>query len=445
MLSFHLLALNLRERVTKEVEAYKRTILYIINREKQILKNQIKDYTYWKDLGENAVIKRDKLWIKSNINPWIKNTLGYDVVLFTEDRRVITSSFNFPLNKIPLKREIEISLMEINKDFYLYAVGPVYDENRKKFYGAYLLFARKVDTEYIKGLEEIMGIRLTFVSKDSSNKVSLEDYYKYPYLHMVVPLEDGIYVVMDKEDTSLHEFNKMILIIFGISLGIILILSISLIRVLLNITFKPFEKLVEVSHKIANGEYEIELIKNRDDELGDFIKAFTYMISKIKEREEKLKWEKRETEKLAYLDHLTGVYNRRFLEESYEDIKRNHSLFSLVFVDLDNFKNINDRWGHELGDRVLVNVSEFFKKNFRDYDILVRYGGDEFCIILLNIDKDTAEKIVHRVKEKFEIEMMSSFGLNLSFTYGIAEYPKDGEDLNTLLKVADERMYKYKD
>lgn len=202
---------------------------------------------------------------------------------------------------------------------------------------------------------------------------------------------------------------------------------------------------MEVSHKIANGEYEIELIEDRDDELGDFIKAFKYMISKIKEREEKLMWEKRETEKLAYLDHLTGLYNRRFLEERYEDIKRNYSLFSLVFVDLDNFKDINDRWGHELGDRVLVNVSEFFKKNFRDYDILVRYGGDEFCILLLNVNKDTAERIVHRIKEKFEIEIVNSFRFNLSFTYGVAEYPKDGEDLNTLLKVADERMYKYKD
>ncbi len=428
----------------KEVESHKRTFLYIINREKQILKNQIKDYTLWKDLGENAVVKRNRLWIKSNINPWIKNTLGYDVVLFTEDKKIITSSFDFPLNKITLKREIEVSLMKINGNFYLYAVGPVYDENRKIFYGAYLLFARKIDAEYGKGLEEIMGIRLTFVSKDSSNKISLENYYKYPYLHMAVPLENGVYVVMEKEDTSLHGANKMMYIILGISLGIILIFSISLIQALLNIIFKPFEKLVEVSHKIANGEYDIEFIEDRDDEIGDFIKAFKYMISKLKEREEKLMWEKRETEKLAYLDHLTGLYNRRFLEEKYEDIKRNHSLFSLVFVDLDNFKEVNDKWGHEVGDKLLTNVAEFFKKNFRDYDILARYGGDEFCIVLLNVDKDTAEKIVHRIKERFEIEMMSSFGLNLSFTYGIAEYPKDGESLDTLTKIADKRMYKYK-
>jgi len=70
----------------------------------------------------------------------------------------------------------------------------------------------------------------------------------------------------------------------------------------------------------------------------------------------------KETEKLAYLDPLTKLYNRRFLEEKYEYIKRNYDTFVLVFVDLDNFKEINDRWGHELGDKVLIEVAEFLEE-----------------------------------------------------------------------------------
>ncbi len=443
-LSSYLLNLNLKERVKREINSYKRVISYIIELEKWTLEKQIKDYSLWKELGERAVIKKDKTWIKSNLNPWVKNTLGYDVILFTEDRKIITSSFSFPIEKIELTKEIKVSIIKVGKDFYIYGVGPVYDENIKKFYGAYLLFAKKIDSEYIRELEKIIDAKITFIFSNQANRSILEEYYRYPYIHLSIPLNNEFYIVIDKQDPSLYEFNKLLLTILGISLGVILLFSIVFMQILLNHIFKPFERLVDISHNIANGKYDVELMEDREDEFGDFIKVFKHMISKIKEREEKLIFELKETEKLTYLDPLTRLYNRRFLEEKYEYIKRNYDTFVLVFVDLDNFKEINDRWGHELGDKVLIEVAEFFRRNFREYDFVVRYGGDEFCIILVNVDKEKAERILERIKNKFEIEILNFFGFNLSFTYGVAEYPKDGESLDTLVKIADERMYKHK-
>jgi len=147
----------------------------------------------------------------------------------------------------------------------------------------------------------------------------------------------------------------------------------------------------------------------------------------------------------AIRDPLTGLYNRHYLEDISKKLlneaKREKTTLALIFIDLNNFKPINDIYGHEIGDEVLKEVANELKKSFRSYDTIVRYGGDEF-IVLLKIPKEKfdLEKILNffdkRIKNKF-----SKYHISLS--YGIAT-TKETFNLEKLIELADERMYQDK-
>ncbi|MFN3699063.1 MAG: diguanylate cyclase, partial [Dictyoglomus sp.] len=440
------LNLGLKERVEANIKIFQYVFLRLVEKEKEIIKTHLKDYIFWRDLGEKGVIEKNKNWISLNLNPWVKSSLGYDVVLFTEEKEIITSSFEFPLDKIweNLSRNVKVSFIRVGNQFYLYGIGPVYDDEKKYYYGAYLIFAKKIDKKVIEEWKDFIGGEISVLFLENFERNALRNYYKFPHFHIEVPLENGIVAHIDKEDPTISYFYKVAISFTIFFSFFILIFSILLSLILLNHIFVPFEKLVSIAKEIGNGNYDISMEENREDEIGEFIKIFRFMLSKIKEREEKLITEKRKAEEMMYIDPLTKVYNRRFLEENFEIMKRENEIFSLVFIDLDNFKEVNDKLGHILGDELLLKIVEFFKSNLREKDILVRYGGDEFCLFLGRIDSEKARKIIKRISEKFNEEFSDFFGIKISFAYGVAEYPKDGEDLYILIRKADEEMYKFK-
>lgn len=135
-------------------------------------------------------------------------------------------------------------------------------------------------------------------------------------------------------------------------------------------------------------------------------------MCKCNEYEEKIK----ELEKLVYIDPLTEVYNRRYFDIRYREERNrynryNNRPFSIVVIDIDNFKNINDRFGHAYGDKQLQLVASTFKSNLRSTDIICRYGGDEFVIIMPEITSSIACSVIKGIKEN----------LDISISIGIAE------------------------
>jgi len=148
----------------------------------------------------------------------------------------------------------------------------------------------------------------------------------------------------------------------------------------------------------------------------------------------------------AVKDPLTKLYNRAFafsyLNQELEKLKRREiKSLCVIYLDLDNFKTINDLLGHSVGDKVLKKVSELLRGNFRKGDVIARIGGDEFIVVITNC---YTPKIVERIENlKREIEERFS-KFNLSLSYGLAEAPKDGTTVPMLIKVADERMYQNK-
>lgn len=155
-----------------------------------------------------------------------------------------------------------------------------------------------------------------------------------------------------------------------------------------------------------------------------------------------------ESVKLSNTDSLTGVYNRRYINDFLSrELARSNRLskqFSLVMIDIDNFKGINDIYGHVCGDLVLTFFSNILTNTFREVDVVGRYGGDEFIIIMPETSYEMASHAVDRLKlnlKNTEILLQEGCRKKLAASFGIATYPKDGLSSDVLIVTSDKRLY----
>ncbi len=161
-------------------------------------------------------------------------------------------------------------------------------------------------------------------------------------------------------------------------------------------------------------------------------------ITDRKELEEKLK-------KLAITDSLTGLFNRRhafdILKKEKSKADRGVNRFCILLIDIDNFKRINDTYGHDVGDEVLIRIAKIFRNKLRNYDVVARWGGEEFLIILPNIDSEGARISAERIRKS--IEELDVNGVKTTISIGVTCY-NPGESLNEIIKRADEALYEAK-
>ncbi len=155
----------------------------------------------------------------------------------------------------------------------------------------------------------------------------------------------------------------------------------------------------------------------------------------------------KQTEKLAMVDSLTNVFNRRYmdivLKKEFNRCERYNKSFSLCILDLDNFKQINDSKGHQFGDLVLVELSTLIKNTIREEDVICRYGGEEFIIILPETDTAGAFYLAERVRKAVDLTPFFTDN-NISFSAGTASYPACAQDITSLIRVADKALYEAK-
>jgi two-component system cell cycle response regulator len=145
-------------------------------------------------------------------------------------------------------------------------------------------------------------------------------------------------------------------------------------------------------------------------------------------------------------DQLTGLITRKhFFEEllmrELKRAQRTNKPITVLLLDLNDFKSINDNYGHNVGDEVLKEFAEVVKKSIRESDIAVRFGGDEMLVVLPETDEDGAEKVLERIREN--LSKVSVRGLKIGVTGGIASW-KEGEDFDLTIQRADEDLYRRK-
>jgi len=184
-----------------------------------------------------------------------------------------------------------------------------------------------------------------------------------------------------------------------------------------------------------------------NEEESDDLKSAAHIASIVMERDQAQK----QIRHLAYKDELTGLSSRAHFYQRLEQLikisERQNRRFSLLFLDLDNFKDVNDSLGHDIGDFLLQEIAKRLLKVNRDVDIIARLGGDEFCIIIEDIRDDFVPANIARrcLKVISEPIKLSSRKMIPSCSIGIAHYPADGKNISELLKATDISLYAAKE
>jgi diguanylate cyclase (GGDEF)-like protein len=186
------------------------------------------------------------------------------------------------------------------------------------------------------------------------------------------------------------------------------------------------------------------------DPQSDVVLVFRDITTR-REAERDLRNAQQELVQLAHRDSLTGLHNRHFfmqrMEQEIERVRRHGSSLSVLIFDLDHFKNVNDTYGHEMGDRVLKSVADASIGVKRITDVAARIGGEEFALLLPETDRDGAMKMAHRLRESIE-ETTTSHptqpSVMVTASVGVATVSQASKDVENVLRSADEAMYEAK-
>lgn len=194
-------------------------------------------------------------------------------------------------------------------------------------------------------------------------------------------------------------------------------------------------ELINVDDHLFEQPY-LELLESLSDFAAIAIENSTF-IEKIKE--------------VSIRDDCTNLYNSRYMIELLEielsRAKRKKDSFSVVFLDLDHFKFINDNFGHIVGSRLLREIAEIILRNIRNSDWAIRYGGDEFVLILPETRKKHAIQLTKRIRQELNETIFfrdENYNIKLTASFGIASFPEDGATIDDIIKMADHAMYDVK-
>ena len=185
-------------------------------------------------------------------------------------------------------------------------------------------------------------------------------------------------------------------------------------------------------------------VRDQDGRIVGAIEAFNNNASRLTALQQLEEWQR-----AALLDPLTSVANRRYLEMKIQgsllDLQRNQFPFGLLFADIDHFKRVNDTYGHDCGDRVLKMAANVFKSNVRAFDFVGRFGGEEFVIILNNLNPDFLAESANRLRTLVERSLLIEEDDEINVTVSIGATLALAEDsVESVLKRADQLLYQSK-
>ncbi len=221
---------------------------------------------------------------------------------------------------------------------------------------------------------------------------------------------------------------------------------------------RPLLSLIQTMHKVStNGDLTVRAEYSSQDEIGEMASAFNHMIDELSHRDVSLKQEINERRRIetklsqmAHFDSITNLPNRHSFNSQIDKALINYKYdlekFAVLYIDLDNFKYVNDTFGHHVGDLLLARVGARLLDALRKEDFVARLGGDEFVILISGFTDNLpvgvlAEKILMSLKAPFILENREAF---IGASIGIALCPDNGKDSKTLQRQADSAMYRAK-
>jgi len=286
--------------------------------------------------------------------------------------------------------------------------------------------------------------------EDGSEKSDLQ-YINEFYFQYIEPISQNIneWRNSDKEvvkklradlDRHINQFKTYVLILITV------VMATFLFTVWWNhhVMTRPIMAISRVVSHFAKNNLEEKITIRTNDELGVLADDINQMAVSLASMHEKL-------EKSANIDPLTEALNRRTLDSIYsheiERARRNKKMMAVAVLDIDNFKKINDNYGHHAGDRVLIDVSNLIKKHLRQSDYSFRIGGEEFMLLLSSENMDDSLATVERIRLAIAKAPVTyeQHSITVTASIGVSHFPHDGEDQDELGKLADTALYMAKE
>jgi len=285
--------------------------------------------------------------------------------------------------------------------------------------------------------------------KENKQKLAIDilysDKYKLAKHNIMLPISELINSTYKNykidEDKTNKKINNLFRIIFILVISGISIFFIALFLLRKKILI-PVEYLMDLINKLRNNDNNYKKIIYCNDEIGMLTEQLFNMKEQIDYNFEKLK-------ELSTTDPLTGIKNRRSFFESSEKFfklaRRKGLALSIIMLDIDFFKKVNDTYGHIVGDEILKFISKIIEKELRDSDIFARYGGEEFIILLPDTDIEGAFKTANKLRKIVEdTPYEGDVEVSITISLGVAQLENE-KIFNDLIKKADKALYKAKD
>jgi diguanylate cyclase (GGDEF)-like protein len=220
---------------------------------------------------------------------------------------------------------------------------------------------------------------------------------------------------------------------------------------------RPLDSLIGAADRIASGDLAVQLQVETEGEIGQLTRVFNKMVDRLRHSREEvgaanqvLQDQNQRLEALSVIDGLTGVFNRKKLDDILADefarYRRSQRPFSVLMLDIDNFKSLNDTYGHLAGDEALASLAAVLKRSVRNVDFVARYGGEEFVVVLVETAADAALQIAERIRSQVETPRLGAANQLISVTVslGVTE-SRDGDARpEDVLARADRAMYEAK-
>jgi diguanylate cyclase (GGDEF)-like protein len=274
------------------------------------------------------------------------------------------------------------------------------------------------------------------------NREGAEDLIRleFPITHNNVLL--GRFLVGISRESLQNELRRQVIVQALVMAAIVLFLSAAIYAAFRFNVLEPIRRLIAASREVGRGRYTAVEVKSTD-ELGQLAQAFNAMAAEVKEEQAKL-------HRQANFDSLTGLPNRMMafdrINLEIHRARRSGQRFAVLFIDLDNFKNVNDTLGHAVGDELLIAIGARLQSSLREADTVARLGGDEFLILVPDVVSEIevekiADRLLQAVSEPRELQGRK---VVIHSSLGIALYPENGETVEVLMANADNAMYQAK-
>lgn len=461
----------LQSQVLADTHTKSQAFAAVLRSRETSLYQEILDFAQWNAFC-TAIDRRDTKWMRGNVTVWTVNNMSMSgAQVLMPDGTLISGAGDFSHGSLYALPVVEaagktgrngVDLQLIDGRLFIVAAGPVIEESghppRKHgivIFGSALGSAALTQAAAFTGAREldlyVRGRPIASSAASAAGKLPAAERTGTAFISgasavLLTELRDrsGKPLALQQVSVSLASaaaaraaLQKTA--VYAVALALLIAIGVGIVWA--RVMSRPLRQLASAARAIADGETRQHVDVATGDEFGEVADAFNTMSERLEASFAHL-------QSLSDTDSLTSVANHRkineFLTREHARAERYAGSFTLVMLDLDDFKLLNDTHGHPAGDAILRQVAELLTDRTRDSDMVGRYGGDEFLLVMPETNPSEAMALAENLREVLAssgYETPEGDRIPLHASFGIAGYPEDARDANELIVVADANLY----